>query len=143
VPLKVKPFLESSHIPNWVAITFYEGAAYVVDSSNRLVLKIKPGETDGEIFFGGKGKGRHGPGQCKSPTSITVSCDKAYISHHWGVIETGDMQGQGLQFEKAINLSQSMQACQQVAKVDLGNGVAAKTTLFIAQDDNGRILIDG
>ncbi|CAE7676416.1 trim71 [Symbiodinium sp. CCMP2456] len=35
-------------------ITFFEGHAYIADKFNHRILKVKPGNTTGELFFGGE-----------------------------------------------------------------------------------------
>ncbi|CAE7861126.1 unnamed protein product, partial [Symbiodinium necroappetens] len=60
------------------SITFYRGYAYIVDRGNHRVLEVKPGDTGGYIFFGGRGVGSslH---QLNRPRSIAFLESNAYI----------------------------------------------------------------
>jgi len=60
-------------------IAFFEGHAYITDEYNERVLKVKPGETRGEVVFGGRGRGG-GLDQLHSPSGIAFFEGHAYIT---------------------------------------------------------------
>jgi len=73
-----KDILDLDQLSSPQAIEFYEEHAYIVDRRNDRILKVRPGEEKGEIFFGGKGQGS-GLDQLGSPHGITFYNEEAYI----------------------------------------------------------------
>ena len=112
-----------------LAITFYKDHAYIVDSYNHRVLKVRPGEERGEIFFGGKGSGS-GLDHLKSPQAITFYKDKAYIvdSDNRRVLVVDLPEKQVLQFHQALRVSELLSSCRSVREASHEG-----STIFLAE----------
>eukprot|EP00439_Symbiodinium_sp_Y106_P064173 s95_g10.t1 len=84
--------LHQLHRPS--SITFFDGAAYIVDSGNHRILKVTPGSSQGQFFFG---RNRSALEQLKDPCSITFYRGYAYIvdrgNHRVLEVKPGESHG--------------------------------------------------
>ena len=105
IPMHVKNLLPEGkddkdaalEVSDIISITFYKDHAYIVDTENNRVLKVRPGEERGEIFFGGKGSGS-GLDQLNYPQAITFYKENAYIvdksNHRVLKVRPGEERGE-------------------------------------------------
>ena len=133
------PSTDQLNAPNGLA--FHEGNLYISDSKNHRIVKVKPGESEGEIFFGGKGRGSN-LDQLNAPNGLAFHEGNLYISdsknHRIVKVKPGESEGEI--FFGGKGRGSNLDQLKRPSHLYISGLAFHEGNLYISDSDNHRIV---